>query len=266
MLIQLTNNCNEGCEHCLQCSHPLESFKEDMLPEVFAKSVGFSRTINSPILVLSGGESTLHPFWYEYCKELNFKYKKDFIIATNGSWIDNDETVYKIIKMSKFEHCLAIQVTSIEKYYKNYSFILSNKSKFESLGSKVVLQLNPPIYMDDLGRARVSQKAQKDIADNRYHMSCMNSCLVFKQVHYLKDVGPTLFSAKQLCKPLVDWKGQIHLSESWLCPIIGTVYDTDRMIWEQGRKFKPCLGCKNSEKFMNSTRSDIVRARNIIFE
>ena len=265
MLLQITNNCEEHCEHCLQCSQEESEGLQHMTKNVFLKSLDFAKKINTKVVAVSGGEPTLNPEWYDFIKYLNFDAKIPFTLITNGTWIENDEIVDKVKKLMNFDLCAGVQVTSTKRYYKSYDKIVANKNKFESLGRRMFLEIDVPIYMEDLGRARTSEKAQEDIKNNPYHMSCLNACLAFKQLNYIKDIGPVLLNAKQLCKPCVDWQGNIHLSESWLCPSVGSVYDTPNMIWAKAKKFKPCLSCKNSKKFMESEREDIVKARKIIF-
>jgi len=186
-------------------------------------------------------------------------------LVTNGTWIEDEDICAKIKRTLSFQFCLGVQVTSVKKYYNSYNLIVSNLDKFKSFGNKLFLSIDVPTYMEDIGRARFSSQAQKDVDANPFLMSCLNACLAFKQAKNLKQIGNFLVNARQFCKPAIDWKGNIHLSESRLCPSIGSVEDSPLELFNKGKDFKPCLMCKNSKKFMTSSRPDIIAARHIIF-
>lgn len=266
MLIQITNNCRENCEHCFQNSKNESCGLQHMSHQIFIKSVEVAKNkFGAQVLVVSGGEPTLNQEWYDFIKYLNFTAKVPFTLITNGTWVTNEDIYSKIKRTLSFQFCLGVQVTSVKKYYKSFELIKANEDKFKALGNKLFLDLDVPLFMEDIGRARFSSEAQKDVDINPYHMSCLNACLAFKQVKNLKQVGNVLVQNRQFCKPAIDWQGNIHLSESWLCPSIGSVWDSPIELFNKGREFKPCLACRNAKKFMASDRPDIIAARHIIF-
>ncbi len=64
---------------------------------------------------------------------------------------------------------------------------------------------------------------------------------------------------------MIDFNGDVHLSESWLCPSFGNV-TTDYMmeIFNNLKEAKPCYGCSLGKKFLESTDPNIVKAREIL--
>lgn len=68
-----------------------------------------------------------------------------------------------------------------------------------------------------------------------------------------------------MCKPMVDFKGDVHLSESNLCPSFGNV-NTDYMleIFNNLRDSKPCCQCALGKKFLTSTNLKIQVAREFL--
>lgn len=64
---------------------------------------------------------------------------------------------------------------------------------------------------------------------------------------------------------MVDFNGDVHLSESWLCPSVGNVnkhlFD---VIWEGIKDYRPCGQCKGYKKFKESQDPKIVAAKMII--
>jgi len=45
MLLQITNNCNEGCSHCMQDSKPKQFGEFNMDAEIFDASIVFSNKL-----------------------------------------------------------------------------------------------------------------------------------------------------------------------------------------------------------------------------
>ena len=71
--------------------------------------------------------------------------------------------------------------------------------------------------------------------------------------------------ANHFCKPCVDPNGNVHMSESMLCPSVGNVNEhlfSD--IYKNMCNFKPCGSCKDYEKFKNSTRPDLRAAKELL--
>lgn len=80
-----------------------------------------------------------------------------------------------------------------------------------------------------------------------------------------QEFGITMMLHRQLCKPSVDCEGNVHMSESRLCPSVGNV-NTDNFadIWQRMRAFRPCGHCRQYRKFMESPRPDIAAARAVM--
>lgn len=262
MLIMITNKCNEGCPHCMECSNPNGGMMD---AKTFDRAIRFSDFIGCTTVTVSGGEPTLHPQFYDFCKQLNFKYKKNFSICTNGTWY-NDQKIAESFKTmrEKFEHCIGIQVYSNKNFYKSYEEVSKRAGFFKSLGC--VFEEIQIRAMKDLGRAKDCEEAQKMIAVSPYFQSCLNACLAARQVRHPKQYGFMLeYTAHQFCHPMVDFNGNVHLSESWLCPSAGNVGETHfANIWNNITTFKPCGGCKNFKHFLESQRLDIITARKIL--
>ena len=286
MLIMITNKCFENCPHCMECSNPNG---QHMNIETFRRAIVFANFIGSNIITLSGGEPTTHPDFFMFCKALNNVYKKPFSVVSNGTWCLNiwgtismeceaDEfieqlkyTPEKIERQirrmcSDFKYFVGMQVYSNKLFYKDYEAIKSKEQYFKSFGTKIQFEETPIRSMQDLGRARTCDVAQKMCDESKYHMSCLNATLIAKQITNPKDYGKTIeMQAHQFCHPMVDFNGDVHRSESWLCQSVGNVNtDTFSDIWDNIKAYKPCGGCKGCQKFNTSEDPRIVMARNII--
>jgi MoaA/NifB/PqqE/SkfB family radical SAM enzyme len=158
-----------------------------------------------------------------------------------------------------------MQVYTHRQWYKDYDYVVSHRSDYEQY-RKVIVDIDAVIYMQDLGRAKTNPDAQREVERNPHFMSCLNATLVAIQKADPQEFGITMMLHHQFCKPSVDCEGNVHLSESRLCPSVGNVTtDSFADIWSRMRRFRPCGQCAGCRRFMESQRPDIARARQMIF-
>lgn len=113
--------------------------------------------------------------------------------------------------------------------------------------------------MQDLGRAKNNGQAQKEVADNRHYMSCLNGHLLFKQVNPTRKLKGLDHQPGIMCKPCIDYKGDVHLSESCNCPSFGNVNDDYMLdIFNNLRESKPCCKCALGQKWLREKERLIV--------
>ena len=260
----ITNRCNEGCPHCMENSNPEGQMMDG---RTFHKAVMFSKYIGSSVITVSGGEPTLHPDFFKWCKSLNDEYKMPFTVVSNGTWCDDERVSRQVNRMCQdFKNFVGMQVYTNKLFYKDYDKIISMKPFFASFGGKVIVDESPIRSMQDLGRANTCDIAQKMCEESKYNMSCLNAALCSKQVDYPNLYGRTLErTAMHFCHPMVDFDGFVHLSESWLCPHVGNVTrDLFDDIWTNILLYQPCGRCRGYKKFSESTDPKIAMARQII--
>ena len=264
MLLQITNTCHEVCPHCMQCSKPGEpQMSNDLLPYV----VNFYRFINAPILVISGGEPTEHPDFVKICEYFAFAGGVRFSVCSNGTWVFDE------IKRKAFEHVTRLpnyvgaQIYTDKRFYRSYEQVKAHREYFESLNSVVFEDTNMQMSMMDLGRARDCEQAQKIIDEQNYAMNCVNSTLIAHQSKTIEAFRKNLRLAlnRMFCKPLVDVNGNVHMGESWLCPSVGNVRENYMLeIFKNMQAFKPCMRCRNAQKFLSSSNAQHVAARKVL--
>lgn len=269
MLIQITNKCFEDCAHCMQCSNP---DGKHMSLQTFKAALRFADFLKSQTLIISGGEPTEHPEFEEICNIANrFCLSKNtspqvFSVCSNGMWFKDSDKQEMVYRLSRLKAYAGMQVYTNAKWYKNSAYILKNEKEINAI-PKVVVDTTDIQSMQDLGRAKTNVLAQMEIDRNSYNMSCLNGHLVFKQLNpnrRLMDIP----IGRMFCKPLVDFNGDVHLSESWLCPSFGNV-NTDSMfeIFKSLQESTPCGKCKLFGKFMSRAESDfqLKKAKEIIY-
>lgn len=289
MLIMITNRCFENCPHCMECSNPQGEMMDE---KTFYKAVKFAQFIGSRVITVSGGEPTTHADFFKMCKSLNNDFKMPFTVVSNGTWCLNhwgsfnmEGTADEVIEQCKcvgdakikierqirrmcsdFKNFIGMQIYTNKLFYKDYDLIHGKKSFFDSFGGKVILDESPIRSMRDLGRAKTCETAQKMVDESKYFMSCLNSALVAKQIEFAKYYGATIEDvAHHFCHPMVDFNGDVHLSESWLCPSVGNVTKHQfSTIWENIQNYKPCGQCKGYKKFMESKDQKVILAKELI--
>lgn len=278
MLIQITNNCDMGCPHCLQDSK-VGDFHMSM--DTFMNALKFGKYMMNFRYNISGGEPTSHPMFAEMMDALSEHLHKNsfaglkylgipakypsYTIESNGSFTKNPVIVKKMVEIVKDDMFEMLQICSIRGLYKNYDFISKYKPRIMSkFKPKVFVYQDKIRAMKSLGRASSNDDMLDEAKSNTYFMSCMNSSLLAIQSGTPEVFSINAFTREQTCKPLVDWKGDVHMSESCTCPSVGNV-NTDEFIdiWKNMRKFRPCGRCHEYKKLVEYDNEKIKEVKRI---
>lgn len=195
MLIQITNRCQEGCRHCLQNSLP---DGPHMTEAMFKRTLAFGKFLRCMTYVISGGEPTEHPQFYDFCKMLNNFISKNgnkaaFTVVSNGMWYP--EQVETMQKLARLEHYAGMQVYTNQQWYKDYDFIMAHKEDLEAI-EKVKVDTEP-LQMQDLGRARFNEDAQLEVA--KIPTTCHASTVILSSSKYRLCVGLRECSSTERC-------------------------------------------------------------------
>lgn len=266
MLIKLTSQCTMNCPHCMEDA---KDSGEMMTLETFKRTVYFGLDLGARVFVLSGGEPTENEHIFEMCQWFNKTFRAKgrlFSIVSNGMWLKYEEKKSHMRCICQMPTFAGMQVYTNKRWYKEYDYVVEHKEEYQTYRC-VTVDIDSPIYMQDLGRARTDKDAQEEVKKNPYNMSCLNPALAVAQAVLPLQVCESLEERRQLCKPSVDCEGNVHLSESRLCPSVGNVMkDTTDIIFFKMRDFRPCGACRQYRNFIESTRPDIVVARRIIYK
>lgn len=245
MLIQITNRCHMQCPHCMQDSTP---DGRHMTEETFAQVLDFCKEAQPMVVSVTGGEPTEHPQWAEITRALlALPSVMVLTVLTNGAWIDDDKkrvTMAQLIRQSKGR--VKVQVYSHPKYYKNHEWTVAHEARFKSIGC--ITDFTAPIYMQDLGRAR--KNCQEEVKASDYVPSCINSHLIAMQAWNIHHFFTMAAQAGKFCRPLIDPDGNIHMSESWLCPTVAHVSDGVAAAFRAMHLSRPCKGCQLYKNFV----------------
>lgn len=272
MLIQITNHCTMNCPHCMQNS---TTNGNHMTEEVFRKTLEFGAWSGCWRYNISGGEPTEHPDFEEFMSILHRHLSDNpmplpmyptFTIESNGEWIRDAAKVNVVKKILKYERMEGFQVSSFRGLYRNFDFIQKYRKKIEALHPRMVVVSQGIVSMQDLGRARHTSNAsvRKAVEENTHMPSCINGYFISKQTDNVREFSRALFPT-QTCKPFVDWKGNVHGSESMCCPSHGNVMtDSFETIWQNLREAVPCGKCRAYKNLLTSDDPKIVYARTLM--
>lgn len=276
MLLQITNNCDNKCPHCLQaCVGP--EHNEHMSQGVFHNSLALFRKLGINVLLISGGEPTLHPKWDEWTREA-LRSAAHVGICTNGNWLIPEahtliaETIVGLLRESKGR--LSVQVCSDPTWYPNHESIIAGYKRFTERFPDIVefVTLETKVeHMLSLGRAASNpdclEMAEKDKASTT---SCFMGSLASAQTGF-KTAVCALESHGKFCKPLIDWEGGIHWSESHLCPAffkLPSHLEMDDAMFDQileaAHAWRPCGKCADYKKLLNNNYPQYVIAKYIL--
>ena len=247
-----------------------------MSKETFVKAVEFGIWSGALTYNISGGEPTEHPEFEDFINylagslegiKLKFNCEPLFTIESNGEWVRDIHKVNAIKRILKLKKLGGLQISSFKGLYKNYDFIQKYKTKIKALSPRIYIVDEGIISMQDLGRASITENSsiRKAISENKHNVSCLNGCLVSKQTDSITDMSFELSTHNQHCKPFIDWKGNVHWSESICCPSYGNVLTDDfETIWRNLRKAVPCGKCSLYKNLKESIDTKIVISRRIM--
>jgi len=240
-----------GCKHCMEDSKPeplFMKFDEDNRDTTYWKALDFMKKCNAHYIVISGGEPTEHPDFFDIVTNVAINF--DVVtICSNGMFILDEKKTKLYKELFKLFPNIYMQVYTNKKYYPLYDEIVKHKDDFQKVSERIEFQANLPLFIKALGRAANDKECIKDAKSHSYTTSCMSNASIFYQLEFTRGIN-YLESIYHFCSPMIDWQGNIHLSESWLCPNIGNVNTFDD--FNKIIKFKPCGKCSDYQKILNS--------------
>lgn len=169
MLIKLTSKCSMMCPHCMEDAQEVGGM---MTLDTFKQAVKFGVYIGNAHLVLSGGEPTENEHITDMCEWLDVATGCNFTIASNGTWLKDERKRQCVEWITRLHSYLGMQVYTNRQWYKDYDYVVSHKCEYERY-NKVIVDIDTPIFMQDLGRARTNPEAQREVEQNPHFMSCL---------------------------------------------------------------------------------------------
>lgn len=270
MLLGITNTCHMGCPHCFQCS---TDAPQHMDQKTFEMAFNFIKWSGAKIILVSGGEPTTHPKWKDVVSR--FLADKSFfsvILLSNGSWLgDGTGTEKEIVNLLEEHDNFHVQISSINGIYKSHERTVKEVRRFfgsdgrtgTGIKRRVSFETGP-LHMIELGRAKDNEEVVKAArSDPASTSSCFASALVSAQTEFRNAISILEIRGK-FCHPLIDWKGNLHWSESWTCPSFASVFESFEEIGRKAHEWRPCGKCDGYRKLKERKELAYVMARQIL--
>lgn len=252
MLFCITNKCSMECPHCMSDCKPDGQFLEKKDITTF---INFFNFMKFRSLLISGGEPTEHPDFSWIVETLAQKCKPlAMVIVSNGSFIDHKHRFDAVVKLMRKYPFLRLQITSIKGLYKNHDSIVRVEDFIRGLFSdRVSFETERIVMMRPLGRAATNPEIMEMVKQtNNGYNDCSNTTLISIQTQNIKDFAYNCESLGKFCMPMVDYKLDVHMSESMLCPSVGNLKDDGFLkVFERMKNFTPCGKCGSTDKVMN---------------
>ena len=263
MLLQITNCCRMGCPHCMDDANP---YAPHMTEDTCRNAVAFAKSSGVHLLIVSGGEPTEHPKFFDLCRIVSQSGLR-FSICSNGMWLGDPRKEWMMEKVCRLDGFCGGQIYSNPKWYRLHN---QTVSKWNAQGAKwealhLLFDTTDIRGMQALGRAKSCPEAMKEAESSPFHNSCLASCLTLVQSPTPQDFFRLMFMQERFCIPMVDFKGDVHMSEVWSCPSCGNVNeDTYDALWLKMRQFRPCGGCLGCQRYLAENTPKMAAARRLL--
>lgn len=267
MIINITQHCTLRCPHCMQNAGPERS--EMMSRDTFIQALRFAKNIGSKVVMLSGGEPTSHPEFFDF---LELLINSDFIsvaVLSNGTFIRDHTFTEKFAQMVSKRDGFLLQITSIKGLYTNYDEVHKPHLKaLRMFGDKVALcDKSSDVQMKPLGRACSGEWYEEAKRINGFP-SCINSSLILAQVAVFEGTGIGEFFERhqRFCLPMVSWNGDIRLGEAEQCKVVANISEPMSSIKQKLFSFRPCGGCDSYKwRLQNPTTEQEKQVHHILW-
>lgn len=204
MLVRITEKCNMGCSHCSVSAGP---DGKHMSMDVYERVLKFIDWIRVPMILLSGGEPTLHPDIESMIKKA---IEKDLHVTllSNGTFLEDLAMTEWILKTG-----VLVQITNDKRFYPREVPIINHPKLMYEHSIRMV---------SPFGRA-----LENKIATSRQSPLCFNLRSLCRHTHDFKEALIMLRSMEKFCTPSINIDGTISAGEGNTCSTFGTVNDSN---------------------------------------
>lgn len=218
MLLKITNKCLMGCSHCLDDCNPDGEYM-DM--QTFEKAFDFIKKLEPLVVLISGGEPTLHPEFTKIVKTIQ-ALETQVLVLSNGMFLEDESLFNEFISLG-----VHFQITNDSRYY-----------------PKTIKQVNHPnlVYVSriqslmPIGRAKGVKTDSKPACFNLRSLVKKGNMTLYKAI----KLREALF---KFCKPAILTNGDIVLGESTTCKSIGNVNNLNVKDMHENIKNLKCNKC-----------------------
>lgn len=198
-------------------------------------------------MLVAGGEPSLHPRFVEIMTRCCWTFDS-VVLVTNGEWLADPRKEDALVSLMRRFPSLSIRFSSIEGPCRRClpthgladAFVSRLKAEGVAGWAAVLADRLRPM---SIGRASEGLPSPERDMSHGGATSCFTASLVAAQLPFLKTMA-RLEARGLFFLPLVDWRGRVHWSESWLCPSFGDVtMDSFEELDAKACSWRPCRRC-----------------------
>lgn len=160
--------CNAGCAHCCESSGPYRT--ERMEDEVFRKAADSLSSYKIPMIVFSGGESTMDferlVSSVKYLRK-DGSYSGKVVVQTNAHWAKSDTEAEAVLLKLKDAGVDSLDIPSLDKYHEAKFNASENAPRAGRIARKLGfggnLERKGPEKVIPIGRAKTLPKQDWDL-------------------------------------------------------------------------------------------------------
>ena len=226
MLVRITNKCLGGCPHCFCDSNPNG---KHMNPRTFGDLLSFIHRARPTVLLLSGGEPTLHPDFPEIANHF-LDLAPATIVLSNGSFAKDRKALAAVKAL--MARGIQVQVRTHPAFYPTHEETVRARNFLTEIGCQVFDD-----KIDGLLRVGRAKNSHPDVPN--LPCSCLNPALVARQTPGFRDWIETMEQAGRFCSPHVDPNGTVRAGESGECRAVGNVSNSTEKVFGGLAKHNP---------------------------
>lgn len=217
MLIRITNRCHMNCSHCMIDASGPEG--EHMTHDTFERALDLRARLEARITMLSGGEPTDHPDFFELATKALEAISDSlgvYILASNGLFVLDDQKYADMCELTQ-KGCgfLVVQITNDSRYYSRNLALVQER-----------FDLPHWRFTDHLRQIMPCRRThENNIEPSRVVPLCANLRANTRRHGLLRSVV-ALESVMRTCSPSVSVDGSVRAGEMDTCYKIGDVTDS----------------------------------------
>lgn len=251
MLLRITDHCMMACNHCFINATPKGKHMDF---KVVMQSVTLANKLGVKALLISGGEPTDHPNYFDIIDYVKFNYSGQVIVISHGLFIDDKEYREKVFGQYKD---VMFQITNDKRYYpKQLNRITAGNIERKHKNVSFIWKIGGELYPQ--GRARKHMGITDDTAKVK-GTRCFNLRSIVNSVMEpsIAEAISMLELRGRFCTPSININGSIAMGESNQCPETATVTESIDLITQRFKESQ-CNDCGMLNK-LPKTHKDAIR-------
>jgi MoaA/NifB/PqqE/SkfB family radical SAM enzyme len=216
--------------------------------------IKFANKLGVRFLGVSGGEPLEHPQFFLIMETLLKEMRAvAFVLMSNGRFLEDDHLTAKLAKLQK-KRFFGIQISAINGLYPHAGQTIEAFERQRKHFDEGIGLVDKLTVMTRVGRAAGKDWSHLEPLYHRKVTNCFNLIINANRAPSLKELIRLLEiqTKSNFCKPMVDPHGNVHVGESPFCSTIGTIWESQEVLFKRLRKTEFCGHCGDPVPFMSA--------------